>query len=276
MLKILNWFKKKETVISKAPTMNINGLYSARLEDINNIKQNISTLTTQLEALNNRLDSLPPIPDHSQFARKDQANIFTQKQTFNRGAYLNNQKIQGLLAPSEAGDATHKKYVDDADNAKLREAKTYTDNIKTQLETIITTGDTNTLNAAKAYTDDEIIKIPKGSGYYKPFQSGLRGGIQVNCKDLDISGGNILYDFTYELPIGTEHIGKELQVSFYFEYQREKYTCPVLCGIVNNSGNIVLNWNMIQYTGTFVVANMKIRFDTLYYKISVKDDSVKI
>lgn len=145
---MFKWFKKKE--IKKVPNpSSIAPLYIASTNQIEGTIAAVNELSPKIDDLQNRLDQLPPIPDLSAYARKDQANTFTQKQTFNNGMYLNNKKIQGLLAPSEAGDATHKKYVDDADNTKLREAKTYTD-----------TKTNEKLQESKTYTDTQIAAIP--------------------------------------------------------------------------------------------------------------------
>lgn len=92
-MKLFNWFKKKVSLVSTPPTTNINGIYSARLEDLETIRNSLGSLQTQLQELSNRLDSLPPIPDHSQFARKDQENVFLAQQEIKTTApYLSFKK----------------------------------------------------------------------------------------------------------------------------------------------------------------------------------------
>lgn len=122
---MFKWFKKLKNVELDS-TSNLNGLYSARIADLKKLQKRIETLNNQLTELNNKVDALPPIPDHSMYARKDQTNTFTQRQTFNRGMYVNNQKIEGIGNPTENGDATHKLYVDSADSQTRNSATRYT------------------------------------------------------------------------------------------------------------------------------------------------------
>lgn len=164
-MKLFNWFKKKVNLVSTPPTTNINGIYSARLEDLDTIRNSLGSLQTQLQELSNRLDSLPPIPDHSQFARKDQENVFLAQQEIKTTApYLsfkkqNNQR-KGYIgtASSSSNDIELRAETNSLNmianhNISLQAGSNY--NI-----TVNKDPTTNESVANKRYVDTQIANIP--------------------------------------------------------------------------------------------------------------------
>lgn len=276
---MFKWFKRiRKLEIDK--TSNLNPLYTARLADLSALNKVIDKINNSITDLNNRLDQLPPIPDLTHYARKDQTNTFTEKQTFNNGMYLNNKKIEGLLAPTNNGDATHKKYVDDADNAKLSEAKVYADtksNEKLQeAKTYADTKDNQKLEEAKQYTNDEINKIgafiDKDNIAYKNkdniFEARNQFTYPVTFDDVVISNASITQNKQVATKEYVDNKASGLKIEYIYgntnntNFVEKRTLSSGVWSYVSESTLYIRDSNVYSIDGTFIVS---IRINKIEY-----------
>lgn len=187
--KIKGWFSKKSPPldIPSKGIGNISGLYIPKNSDIQKIGKKVNEIQEVI-------DNLPPVPDLSEYAKKNENNSFVPQSITGATPWMNFKFTNGKIAGSIQGyndkfevkgnyenlvlKSPKNVILEPTQNAIYEKAPTennhiankeYVDNTISQInlsdyynKSEVDNKDATTLNDAKSYTDSEIAKIPSG------------------------------------------------------------------------------------------------------------------